>query len=44
MDLAEISRARGVTLHTIRSQLKSIFHKTGVKSQAQLVAMVLRQV
>jgi len=40
--VAQISRARGVALHTVRSQLKAIFHKTGARSQAQLVAIVLR--
>ena len=43
LGLVEISEARGVTRHTIRSQLKCIFHKTGARSQAQLVGLVLRQ-
>jgi DNA-binding CsgD family transcriptional regulator len=40
--LLDISQLRGVTPHTVRSQLKAIFHKTGARSQAQLVALVLR--
>jgi DNA-binding CsgD family transcriptional regulator len=40
--VAEIYRARCVSRHTVRSQLKSIFHKTGARTQAQLVAIVLR--
>ena len=41
-DLARIGQLRGVTRHTVRSQLKAIFHKTGARSQAQLVALILR--
>ena len=41
-DIAQIGRSRRVTVHTIRSQLKAVFHKTGVRSQAQLVALVLK--
>jgi DNA-binding CsgD family transcriptional regulator len=40
--MMQIVRMRGVSLHTVRAQLKAIFHKTGARSQAQLVAMVLR--
>jgi DNA-binding CsgD family transcriptional regulator len=41
-DIVRIAQLRGVTPHTVRSQLKAIFHKTGARSQAQLVAIVLR--
>ena len=43
LTLLEISAARGVTRLTVRSQLKSIFHKTGARSQTQLVSLILRR-
>ncbi len=39
--LAEISAARGVTLHTARAQLKSVFAKTDTNRQASLIKKVL---
>ncbi|WP_445193317.1 helix-turn-helix transcriptional regulator [Sphingomonas sp. Tas61C01] len=36
-DLATIATRRGVGIETIRSQLKSIFQKTGTRRQAELV-------
>lgn len=39
--LEQIADKFGVTKHTIRSQLKSCFYKTGVKRQTELVKMVL---
>lgn len=39
---AECARAAGVGVATIRSQLHSIFTKTGVRRQAQLVALLSR--
>jgi DNA-binding CsgD family transcriptional regulator len=39
---AECARAAGVGVATIRSQLHSIFIKTGVRRQAQLVALLAR--
>lgn len=39
-DLAEIARAAGVKRETIRSQLKSIFLKTGAASQKDIVRLV----
>lgn len=39
--LDEAAEARGTTIHTIRSQLKSIFAKTGTKRQADLVSLLL---
>ena len=41
-DLAAIAAARQTSLLTVRSQLKAIFRKTGVTSQARLVALLLR--
>jgi DNA-binding CsgD family transcriptional regulator len=39
---AEIARARGVSLETINAQLKSIYRKTDVRREAELVAMVIQ--
>ena len=39
--LDEDAWRRGLPIHTVRSQLKVIFGKTGVSSQAQSVRMVL---
>lgn len=38
--LESAAQARGVSLHTARSQLKRIFAKTGTKRQADLVGLV----
>jgi DNA-binding CsgD family transcriptional regulator len=40
--VAEHARANGVGVATVRSQLHSIFSKTGVQRQAQLVALLSR--
>ena len=37
---AKIASFRRVSLHTVRSQIKSIFFKTDVSSQAQLTRLV----
>jgi len=37
----QIARHMHVTVHTVRSQLKSAFHKTGCHTQAQLVKRLL---
>jgi DNA-binding CsgD family transcriptional regulator/PAS domain-containing protein len=37
----EISQTIGVTFNTVRSQMKSIFAKTGVKRQSELVRLLL---
>jgi DNA-binding CsgD family transcriptional regulator/PAS domain-containing protein len=41
-DLREIAAASQRTMNTVRSQLKQVFQKTGVKRQAQLVRLVLQ--
>jgi len=40
--VAEASVLRGVTTDTIRAMLKSAFHKTGTRGQAELVTLLLR--
>jgi DNA-binding CsgD family transcriptional regulator/PAS domain-containing protein len=38
--LTDVASRRRVSIHTVRNQLKSVFTKTGVSSQGQLVALV----
>ncbi len=40
--LAECARGGGITVATVRSQLNKIFAKTGVRRQAELVALLRR--
>ncbi|WP_244513119.1 MULTISPECIES: helix-turn-helix transcriptional regulator [unclassified Ensifer] len=42
LTLKEMSQANGVSYETIRTQLKSIYAKTGVNSQAALVKLLMR--
>lgn len=42
LSAAEISRARGTSVHTVRTHLKRVLVKTGTHSQAALVARVFR--
>ena len=42
LSLADVSDAQGISQHTARAQLKSIFAKTGVSRQAELVRLVLK--
>jgi DNA-binding CsgD family transcriptional regulator len=44
LSLAQVSSAQGTSQHTARAQLKSIFAKTGVSRQAELVRLVLKSV
>lgn len=44
LSLAEVSIAQNISRHTSRAQLKSIFAKTGVSRQAELVRLVLKSV
>ncbi len=41
-DVDEIAHMRGVSLGTIRAQIKGIFAKTNTRRQAELVALLLR--
>jgi DNA-binding CsgD family transcriptional regulator len=38
----EIARHHGISMGTVRSQLKSIFVKTGTKRQPELIAVLAR--
>lgn len=44
LSLAEISEVQNISQHTARAQLKSIFAKTEVSRQAELVRLVLKSV
>jgi DNA-binding CsgD family transcriptional regulator len=44
LNLAEVSETQHISQHTARAQLKSIFAKTGVSRQAELVRLVLKSV
>jgi len=44
LSLAEVSESQNISQHTARAQLKSIFAKTGVSRQAELVRLVLKSV
>jgi DNA-binding CsgD family transcriptional regulator len=44
LDLQEISDLHGVSVGTLRVQLKSVFSKTQTKRQAQLVVLLARLV
>jgi len=39
--IASFAKLRGVTLETVRSQLRSVFAKMGVRRQSELVAAVV---
>jgi DNA-binding CsgD family transcriptional regulator len=41
-DLEQIAALKAVSMHTVRSQLKSVLQKTGMRRQSELVALVLR--
>jgi DNA-binding CsgD family transcriptional regulator len=44
LSLAEVSATQNISPHTARAQLKSIFAKTGVSRQAELVRRVIKSV
>jgi len=44
LSLAESSDVQNISQHTARAQLKSIFAKTGVSRQAELVRLILKSV
>ncbi len=44
LSLADVSKRQSISQHTARAQLKSIFAKTGVTRQAELVRLVLKSV
>ena len=44
LSLAESSESQNISPHTARAQLKSIFAKTGVSRQAELVRLILKSV
>jgi DNA-binding CsgD family transcriptional regulator/PAS domain-containing protein len=44
LSLAEVSEVQNISQHTARAQLKSVFAKTGVSRQAELVRLVLKSV
>lgn len=44
LTLAEVSEAQNISPHTARAQLKSVFAKTGVSRQAELVRLILKSV
>ena len=44
LSLAEASETQNISQHTARAQLKSIFAKTGVSRQAELVRLILKSV
>ena len=42
LDLREVAERLGISLHTVRDHVKSIFSKTGARSQVDLVRRILR--
>ena len=44
LSLAQLSEEQNISQHTARAQLKSVFAKTGVTRQAELVRLVLKSV
>ncbi len=44
LSLAQASQTQNISPHTARAQLKSIFGKTGVSRQAELVRLILKSV
>lgn len=44
LSLADVSQTQNISQHTARAQLKSIFAKTGVSRQAELVRLIIKSV
>jgi DNA-binding CsgD family transcriptional regulator len=44
LSLEDVAEARGVTINTVRSQLKQVFSKTDTNRQGELVSLVLSSV
>jgi DNA-binding CsgD family transcriptional regulator len=44
LTLDQIAERQGVTTATVRSQVKSLFHKTGAERQSQLAALLAAQI
>ncbi|KZX58876.1 hypothetical protein A3709_18010 [Halioglobus sp. HI00S01] len=44
LSLAEVSEVQNISQHTARAQLKSIFAKTGISRQAELVRLIIKSV
>ena len=42
LDSQQISNLHGVSVNTVRSQLRSIFGKTGARNKVQLVLLLFR--
>jgi len=42
LDLRAVAERLGISLHTVRDHVKSVFSKTGARSQVDLVRRILR--
>ncbi|MCB9544307.1 MAG: helix-turn-helix transcriptional regulator [Myxococcales bacterium] len=42
LELREISESLGLSIHTVRTQMRAVFRKTGCSRQAELTALVAR--
>ena len=44
LSVADYANARAVSIHTARNQLKSVFRKSGVSRQSELVQLIAQMV